>query len=229
MKCFYVLFFLIFTYSSYSQNVNFDIYNDFKNSISKEKLLAARTVEDLISDYPKNWLQDLISIDISISNLGNQKYVSSNEKLNSSQLLALSKTQTWSEIKINILYHKKNSVTEYLDINMMDFKVSVLPSNQAKFEGGMLALKKILKDKINDTILKNALLKIQGNGLFYFTVNGNGKITDVCMETSTQDTETDILIFKSLQELPDWEAANNNNETPVKQRFKFILYGPGGC
>ena len=210
------------------QDFHYDIHTDFKNSISKEKLSSAKTIADIINDYPKNWLQNLISIDISTSDEQGKKHVSSNEFLTSQQLQALSKTKVWSEIQIHVMYFKKNAVTEFQDVNIMDFKVSVGPDTQAKFDGGFIALKKLIKERTLVQISKNAP-KIQGNGIFYFTVNEAGNISDVCLESSTNDTNTDILLYETLNSLPAWQPAKTKDGKPVKQKFRFVFSGANGC
>jgi hypothetical protein len=219
-------FLLLFSFCGFGQDIRFNVSGNYKHSITNEKIKTVKKINDLIPDYPKNWIQDLISIDISIDN--KIKHISSNETLTPQQINILRDLDIASEVFISVMYHKKNPVTEFLDVNIMNFNLTIIPKKEAEYLGG--------KAKLNAYLKENAILKIQGNnenirenGQFNFTINEDGSISDVCVHATTDDVNINQVLIDALKNMPPWIPAESENGKKVKQTFKFNISNIGGC
>ncbi len=218
---------LINTACLFAQDLRFDIHPNYKHGITRDKLLLANSIADVIDGYPKNWLKDLISVDISFKNNDKLKYISSSEEFTPQQKSALKTADLGSEVQIHILYHKKNPVTEFLEVNIMDYSFKVIPDKLAFYEGGIKALREHLNAQIKGKFTTIDIKKIEV-GIVDFTVNEAGEIVDVVLDNSTKDISLDAFIMDVIKKQGKWSPAMTKEGKPVKQSFRVVL-SSGDC
>ncbi len=222
---FFSIFFVLIVNA---QDTRFDLHPMYRHGIKLEKLHAATSISDIIEGYPKNWLTNFISVDISFKQNNNVKYISSTEILSKQQLEAIKKATLGSELELHVLYHKKNPVTEFLDVNILDYSFMVIPEKEAFYIGGIKALREYLNVQTKTTFIFDKT-KVKNPGIVNFRINEVGDIIDVLLESSTSDATIDALLLEAVKQQPKWTPALNIDGKPVKQGFKIVMSPLGDC
>jgi TonB family protein len=227
-KIFFIISLLIHSLLSFSQEINFDVSGSYTNAITSEKLIAAKSLNDIIPYYPKNWLTNLICVDILANRNGKtDKYVSSNKILTPQQLSVFQAVDLGSDVVINVMYQRKNTVTELLLVHNLNYKATVIPETEAMFDGGMVQLKKYLKENVINNIPAEIAKNIKAAKV-NFTINEKGQPINIVLVNSSEDKKTDDLMLQVIKNMPKWQAAKNAKGINVSQNFQFNV-GMNGC
>jgi hypothetical protein len=230
MKTITLIFILlhIVSFNGFSQDLNYDIHGKYLRPLNENKLTNAKSLDNLIDGYPKNWVVEYVSTEI-LTNINgkNIKEVGENEKLSPAQLNILKKVDIGTDVTINVKYKYENPVTFNIENREMHVVLTVVPENEAKFVGGDSQLKIYLEEnKIDKTTTK----KPEGfeSGIVLFRINKNGDIENAQITKTSGDIETDILLLKVINNMPKWIPAVDKNGQNVKQLFVFSV-NKAGC
>jgi TonB family protein len=211
-------------YNNNSQNLWFEIRPTYKNPLKKEKVNSAQSFDEISSDYPKNWLSEYVSTEISTTTHGKtMAAVGKTGVLTEEQKRILNSVDIGSEIRINNKYKSKNSATDKIEIRNVDYIATVIPDVEAEYFNGQEQMMKYLKE--------NAINKISERNfevLIRFTVNESGEISNSKIKVTSNDSKIDRLLLDTINNMPKWKPAQNSKGVKVKQEFEFSV-GNGGC
>lgn len=206
-----------------SQNV-YDFTGKYR-TVKKEKLSVIKSLNNLIRDYPSNWITSYNSVEITSTNKGIvKKAVGQNNILTPEQKENLTGADVFTHITIKVKYIYKNPYTGIAENNTMDVTFYVAPDNNAQFEGGVMQmrdfLKKYILGNVNDTIPKRL-----GMVVVQFTVDEDGQVIHSKVSQSCGDLFTDMRLLQAVNKMPKWKPAEHKGEK-MKQQFQFSF---GGC
>lgn len=215
-------------FTGISQNMNFEIRGTYSHPVLEASLHDAKTIADISSGYPSQWITDYISSEIAVTNHGKSTKVSnSNDQLSVAQKNLLLTAGLDSEIEISIRYYHKNPATGLKDVNTFNTTLTVIPELEAQYPGGEAEMKQYLK--------KNAINKINGvesitlpTTIIRFTVNEQGGIANAQVSQTSNDSTIDKLLLEAITKMPKWKPAENAHGVKVKQDFEFSV-GNTGC
>jgi len=171
------LLFLLYI-TGFSQGLNFNVHGKYSHPIKKAELNDARFMSDIIPYYPAQWIMSYVSVEILATSDGKTMMaMGTNDTLSTEQKNIIYTADLGTDIVINIEYKYKNSVTDNIDINRMNYSVTVVPEIEAEFPGGYQQMTRYLKenaiDKISDTTSK-----VFQQVIVRFTVNEEGEIAN---------------------------------------------------
>lgn len=196
---------------------------DDHKPITRQKLNSAKTISDLIENYPESWIKAYNSVVISgIGRHENSAAIGSNTTLTVAQKKILA---TASEIHIAVHYQKEN-YNDQVQNRQLNTSFIVTPEVLAKFEGGY--------DKMIAYLKENSLSKINSKNLIapqstiYFMINEAGKVENMQLTKSSGDIEIDEILLQVLSNMPKWTPARNAEGQVVKQKFALDI-GMYGC
>jgi TonB family protein len=230
-KSLLVLSVLLLFISGYAQELKFNVHGKYTRPVDKKTLSSAKTVGDLISGYPYNWISAYSSVEIIGTSGGKTKsYTSSDDLLTKEQLLLLSSTDMCSNVVINIKYTYNNGLSGEVENNQIHVTLNLVPDVEAEYLGGAEELNTYIKENAISKIPEATSKKIKG-AIVNFTVNENGEVSNVQLTRTTGDTSIDQLLMETLSKMPKWKPAQNADGTKVKQDFELTLNDAksGGC
>lgn len=223
------LFFLILS-NGYSQDLNYSVQGKYENPITKEKLIKARTLGEIIPYYPSSWIESYNSVEITVKS--NNKTLSANstgDVLTEDQVKLIGLLEFGDEININIGYQFKNSVTEQSEKSNMHYSATVIPEKEAGYSDGYEQLAHYIKQNAIDKISADDT-KVLQLAVVRFTVDESGKITGSRIEKTSGNEDVDQLLLEVISEMPDWEPAADSQGKKVSQEFELIVSnGTDGC
>lgn len=207
----------------FSQSV-FELSGNFR-TIKKEKLNAVKSLNDIITNYPSNWISSYKSVEITATNNGIQKFaVGINNMLTEEQKFLLNSADLLSSIKIKVKYDYNNPTRKKTESHEMEVLLYISPDSNAKFDGGQMQMQEFLKQ----SILGNAFDTIPrrlGMVVVKFTVNEQGDIINSKIAKSCGDLFTDMRLIQAINRMPKWKPAEHKG-VKIAQEFQFSF---GGC
>ncbi|MDG1476017.1 MAG: energy transducer TonB, partial [Vicingaceae bacterium] len=193
-------------------------------SITEKKLKNAQSIDQLIENYPSNWIHAYNSVTVSTN--VNGKIIEEhgkNEKLTAEQKKLIENAQS---VLLVVQYQKKNAAGEVQN-RQMNVPLIVTPKTEAKYEGGYNQMITYLKE--------NSLKEINAKNFTHlpqpsisFTINEDGTPESVALKASSRDDEIDQLLVKLIKSMPKWEPAINEAGENIKQEFVLNI-GQDGC
>lgn len=213
---------------SVEEDLMYNVRGRYKRPITIGDIKKAELISDIIEDFPSNWIDDFVSIGISIvGDRMNKSAMSNNDTLSQEQKSMFNYAEINSDIIINVIYKVKNSVTNHLDNRQMNVSMTVVPEMEATYIGGNKKMINYLKENSKASFTEKDLMRIQ-QAIFLFTVNEAGTIENILIDKSSGNTKIDDLFVDLLKKMPKWKPAENANGSKVKQKFVFRL-GRNGC
>jgi hypothetical protein len=208
-------------------NTRRDAQQIYSRTTTEQTLSNAKSVEDLIENYPSSWIKDYRSVDIEFSTEDEIITLSSpNNKLTEEQQKILQTLKTTSGISVTVNYNKKN-YNDHIEKRQMNVSMVVVPEIEAEYKGGYNAMITYLKESSKDEIAaKNFNLKPQPT--INFVVNENGVTENIKLIRTSSDKEIDKLLIDLVRQMPKWTPAKNAKGENVKQEFVFNV-GQDGC
>ncbi|MDP1621868.1 MAG: hypothetical protein Q8M08_05975 [Bacteroidales bacterium] len=102
-------------------------------SITKEKLLEARTLVDINRYYKLSWIREYISVVVLTSDKGRiRRAVSKNDTLSRKQKEIMKMADVGTDISVKVRYIPEN-ILPHNDIKEINFTFTVEPENEARF------------------------------------------------------------------------------------------------
>jgi TonB family protein len=214
--------------TGFSQNLSYAVHSTYSHPVEKEKLNGAKSMSDIIPDYPASWMTDYISAEILTTINGKAaKAMSTNDMLTAEQINILHTVDLGSDIVVNITYKSKNATTDNIEINSMHFSVTVVPEIEAEYIGGNVEMTKYLKENAINKI-PEAIVKDLQQAVVKFTINEKGEIANARLSKTSGDKKIDRLLLDAIKSMPQWRPAQNSKGIKVKQEFEFSV-GNIGC
>jgi len=226
-----ILFFFSFSFSLFSQEtaIQYDVRGIMAKPIKRTKLVTAQTMQDINPGYPSSWIKkkDYISSKISVVIDGVIKHAAGkNDILTEEQKTFLKSADVGTEISVKVLYNYGDFLSGEFGTKNVNFSVTLLPDIEAEYIGGYLKLKEYLKLEAIDQISK---MNYDNNQitLVRFTINKEGKPSDIKLIKTSDDIEIDNIIIDAVKLMPNWKPAETSTGIKVKQEFE--LYVGNGC
>lgn len=198
------------------------------HALRKEKLSKALLLSDLYVGYPSSWIESYVSTKITASY--NNKVISAsgqNEQLTSEQKNILKNAALDTEISLEIVYKRKNPVTNKVEIHEIHYVAAVVPEVEATSLEENLVER--LKEKITSKMAQIGVEKFQ-LGRLRFTINEAGKVENARIIHTSDDPAIDKLLLDVINKMPKWKPATDRAGIPVKQQFEFSAgFMRGGC
>jgi TonB family protein len=227
-KILIALLLLLFFITGFSQNLNYEVHGNYIHSVKKEILNKSNSIGDIIPYYPTGWIGGYISVEISATSDGKTVMAEgANDTLNDQQKDILTTAVLGTDIVINIKYKQKNWVNDKVQVNIINYTVTIVPDIEAEFPGGNELMTKYLKENAINKISETTSKELK-QGIVRFTVNEEGTITDAKIFKTSGDLNTDKLLLEVINKMPKWRAAEDSNGIKVKQEFEFSV-GNVGC
>ena len=222
--------FFLFLSNGFSQDLSYTVHGKYKHPITKEKLIDARSMSDLIPYYPSSWIDSYISAEISAISSGNTLTAASpNDIFSEEQINMLSSLDFGDEIIINIKYRLKSTITNEGGNGNMNYSATVVPETEAEYSDGYEQLKQYIKHNAIDKISVEDTKDLQ-QAVVRFTVNEEGKIAGAQISKSSGIPGVDKLLLEVINDMPEWKPASDSQGAKVKQEFEFTLSGANdGC
>ncbi|MGB0390207.1 MAG: TonB family protein [Salibacteraceae bacterium] len=192
-----------------------------RKSIALSTLKEAKSISEIIPNYPSSWISGYKSVEIIVSGLsGSNTAVGTDDIITPEQKIVLNEAVVSSNIELNVKYQNENSVTNQVEDRIMNVTLVVIPHKQAEFIDGYDKL----ISKINEE--SSAFIDYETfEGLtFSFLVNEDGAVTETKILESSGDLELDRKFTNMINALPNWNPASNKLGQPVVQRFQFDVF-----
>jgi len=207
---------------------NYMVGGRYRRPISKKILNGAKSLTDIISDYPSSWISNYTSVEINAEvNDKQRKATGKNAILNKEQKDLLSLVEISSDVIIDVKYRAENSATRVKEERLFHVGMTVIPEKEAEFKGGHEKMIAFLKEN-SGTKIKEIKFDPSEPVRIGFTVSETGEIEDAEVIYSSGNKASDTLLMKLLYKMPKWAPAENLNGKSIKQEFDFV-YGMDGC
>jgi hypothetical protein len=210
------------------QDVTYEVNGMYSHPIKKEKLSDAKSISDIIDNYPAKWISNYISVEILTSYQGKvAKAAGVNDKLNSEQKNILNAVGLAHDVVIDVKYIYRDPVTKHVENNKMHISMTVVPETEAEYVGGYKKMIVNLKEK-SKRVIPEKVAKEFNAVKIKFTVNELGEITDAKVLDTSGDLKTDGILLDAVMTMPKWIPAKNITGVNVKQDF-VLTVGAFGC
>ena len=223
-------------------NINIDmanaevdlIYNvdsRFINRITKEDLLKAKSIVDILPRKATESIVNYYSTRVSIlhgNEESDQRAVGTSEVLNHDQIKLLKTMNYSTNFYIRSDYQLKNDETGQLGNSYLTYYMTLIPEKEATYATGQSALIDYLKLGMKD---KTAIIKQDKlqPGRVIFTVTKEGTIENVALTSTSGYPSVDDDLVELIRTIPGkWRPASNSNGEKVDQDLIFF-FGTQGC
>jgi hypothetical protein len=231
-----LLLFLIYEgicLSGFSQKGQFQLQFIRSTLIQQEKLFEAKTLKEMIPDYPNYYTTtiDYTSLKITTTvNGSNITCVGESDTLSEEQKKCLRIADPGTAIEIQAFFKYKDSTNDALGtggrIKGMRFSLCIVPAIEAEFPGGRQNLFTYLseiKDAKNSTDHSSPLSEQYFR--LRFTINEQGQVERIVLLQGSSDSKI-ANILEKLKNMPRWTAARNSEGQAVPETFTLVN-GPG--
>jgi hypothetical protein len=226
-KSFFFLFFFLIFSTSYSQDTQFELRNIFKIPVNSNQLKQAKTLADLNPGFAKSWISSFVSVTLSANCDGvPTNTIGLNDILTNEQLNMLKRADIGSNIDVIVLYKKIYTQTYDELTRSMNFTLSLIPEQQAEFDGG----KQVMNQYFNQTVMeKIATLNIKElpTRLVKFTIDETGEVKNAKISQLVAEPVIDQIIMEALNNMPKWKPAQSVKGKAIKQNFELVVFNRG--
>lgn len=218
-----------FLQESKIESLEFDIHRVYPPlSITSEMLSEAKTIIDINPYYKSDWIAEYISV--SLITIQNGKTIlssSQNDTLSQKQKDQIYAADTASEIKMKVSYIPKNNLKDN-ESRLIDFSFIIDAEQEAYFPKGTEELRTYISNNaikyIPDTLIRGyALAAIK------FSIDKDGSVVDPFVFESSGDKKIDDLLKEVICNMSDWNPAQHNNGTKVRQDFVLTIGNNESC
>ena len=207
----------------------YELGTRYLTQITKKELMDINSISDVL---PADAMEDIVSChknivthvkpDKSITKYGE------GDVLTEEQIGLLRSLDYSDDFCIWADSYRKNSYTGKPEVYDLIYYLTIVPESQAEYMDGQGALLNYLKNVsleyqmgMDPNVLKPARMR--------FTVNKEGRIQDVIVESSCAYSEMDDVLKDALVNAPgEWRVAKDDLGNSVSQDFVFY-YGLRGC
>ncbi len=193
------------------------------NAITKKELKRAIALYEFIPDYPFNWIENYVSVSVEASKGKDIKRIKSDDITVNDEMRALfASLSANTDLHFEVKYTATNSITDELEPHEFNFNATVVPHKQAEFAYGNDSLVNYLRLK-TENVVREKYHDYLGLLGVTFSISNQGEVTNVALKDSTENDAFDAFIMETVENMPDWEPAVNENGTKIAQDFEFVL------
>lgn len=201
----------------------YSVISKYSTGISKGQMNNAKYIDELIPNYPSNWIEEYKQVTIVYPSNGKEERLSApDNKLNPTQQAVLKSLGVNDYVSVEVDYRMRNPVTNQLEDDTMIRSVGILPASQAYYPDGYEALITYLKQNSQYKIKALRLPKVP-EATLEFTVNEKGKVTDAKLLQPSQNEKVDEILLQLIEKMPNWKPATDANGNAVSQKFEFRI------
>lgn len=204
-------------------DITYFVNNQYGRSIGQEELENCNRIEDIIHDYPTNWIDNyekvIMSNELSLVEGPNNIFGENQKKW-------LQDLKVNDQLQFQILFYNTNSVTEEVTLDTMRISYHVVPTEEATYPGGMENFIRDLQANspqiLVDFLANTPMVHLN------FTVNKNGEVENINFKDSSGDKEVDQVLIDLLSKSKKWNPAKDRNGNSISQQLT-LTYGLPGC
>lgn len=212
-----------------AQDVVYEVHGLYTRTIIKSKLKSARSLRDIIENFPKDWINGYNSVEIKSTCNGLSKTSSGlNELLNKEQQAILSAADMGTDVIIDVSYKQKDIVTNKIENKKMHVVMTVIAEKEAQFEGGYKELISYLKVSCANKVPQVTNGQVKGTKI-RFTINEKGETTSAKIIQEWGEPKIDEALMDAIKKMPLWKAAEGENGVKMKQEFELSVGSANGC
>jgi hypothetical protein len=206
----------------------YDVHGIYTLPVKKRKLQDAKLISDINTGYPVNWIEEYISTEIKVVNNNKvSKATGKNNILSPEQKNLIRTADLGTNVEVNIDYKYKNDATGIPETSSVHFSSTVVPEREAAFSGGQQKLRKYIELNALNNIRGNSNGEIQKT-VIRFTIDEKGKTINTHVYRSSQIDEIDQELLNTINKMPEWIPAKNEEGKNVPQDFELVIEN-GGC
>ncbi|MES2630050.1 MAG: hypothetical protein V4616_13885 [Bacteroidota bacterium] len=211
-----------------AQELYYEVRETTSRTVTRETLAKSKLIGDFTPGYPRSWINDYLSTEITVTSNGKKQKASGYaERLSVSQLNLISSADLNSEVVVTVSYRRLNEVSQKQETRDVHYKLTVVPEIEAQYPGGLKVLSAFLKKKTETRIDTAKSIGFKG-AVIKFTIDEAGNLSDPHFTLSSSDVKLDGFLMETLKSAPKWKPAQTAKGEKVKQEFEFSV-GPGGC
>lgn len=197
--------------------------------ITKNQLLSAESIEDILSPSYKEHIVEYHSVTVEVVKDGEHSEIqaaSNGALLTPSQLALFEKANLYSKYVFEIDCVERNPETGQTFEHQINPHYGIAPAKQASYRLGDVELKDYLMMN-SKAAYRNVEQNKLGSARIYFTVSETGDILQMQRDRSCGYSEVDKKMEELLKSLPaNWNPAKNENDQNVSQEL-VLSYGMG--
>lgn len=197
---------------------------------TQRKLRQASRLEEVILNYPKNWVSEYLSVEVWTTIDGKEvSAIGKNDVLTEEQKTIFKNVDlNTSLLNVRVDYNSENAVTGEKEEKNLQFTINLIPEVEAQYNGGYEQLISYLRGNSLDKILDRDHEQLPMTALT-FTVDKMGKPSAVQVKKTSGDEFIDDLLIKLVESMPAWKPAKNYNGGVVEQNFELTVAASNGC
>jgi protein TonB len=202
----------------------YDLTGKYRN-IRVARLSTAKSLKDLVADYPSNWITAYKTVEITTVNKGIvKKSAGVNDILTAEQKGNLQTADLMTLINIKVNYVYKNPSSGQTENNNIHVSFYNAPEINAQFGGGYKEMYSYLKKSILGNE-KDTIPARLGMVVVKFMVDEDGAVSNPQVVKSSGDLFTDSRLLQAVSKMPKWKPAADKG-MKMKQQVQFSF---GGC
>jgi TonB family protein len=223
-----ILALITFMITADGQNINYDVHTPYSRSVKKEVLTEAKTLGDIISHYPVNWITSYDSVRLVVKKENKiQSLKGKNDILSREQQDLLNTAELFDNVEIHVWYKFKEPYFKETEKNHMYVRLTVAPETEAEYTGGRQQMMKYLKEQAIDKI--DTAGKVTWTVKIKFTINEDGDINSAKLIGSSGNKKTDRILLEAINNMPKWKPAKTSDGKKIRQEFEFTAGKGQGC
>ncbi len=197
-------------------------------SLTKQKLVEAKTLSDLNKHFKPTWVRRYQSVAISVNHEGITKTARSiDHMLTQDQKQLMAEADVATDIHVEVDYIPENTLQQN-DLRKFDFSFLVNPDQPATYPRGYEALKAYLRESAIDKIPAGIIEGYQLAAI-KFTVDESGQIINPHVFWSAENEEVDTALLHAVKNMTSWIPAQYSNGHKVAQDFAFSVGNRESC
>lgn len=206
----------------------YDVDSRFATTITKENLLKAKKVHDLVPLDATMGTSNFHDVNLVLVSDIKKREIGETSVLTESQIGFLNNLDYSTDFNIEAFCDKMNPATQKPHQRCFVYYITVIPEVEAEYSEGHSALMKYLKDNSKKAI-KVAKKDGLEPGKLRFTISKTGAIKDIELESTSGYGSIDQKMKELLSKLPGkWTPAKNANGENIEQELIFF-FGHIGC
>ena len=211
-----------------SGEMYFYINNNSRSNISKQDLKDAAFINDIDSNFPLSWISNYVSVEMTVSNQNTKRTaIGTSNLFTLEQKELLVSTVASDEVFIRVNHKMENAATGEMEDRHIDLNLTIVPEVEAEYINGNKELTDYLKVKSTERIpLDNRRLSKPMS--VKFIVDKKGHVVEVRIIESSGNQNFDDVIVDLVNEMPNWNAAENGKGIKVEQEINITI-NQGGC
>jgi len=204
-----------------------------QKSVSPSALSTAKSLSDIVEDFPVNWITAYETVEIHTTSNGRQKKaVGTSATLTAEQMEILRTADMATDVVVFVKHKTKNSITQEVTDEVINLKLQVQPDVRAQQPASIADITAYLQENTQDAIA-GLETKMGFVAIAYFTIDEQGEAVDVEISEVEDYKGVERTIREVLEQMPRWTPAKDENGNAVQQKFEFVFglgnQESGGC